>query len=116
MKYFWTNCVRNELDWGSRCHTNMEFSTPSWSWTNLVNGKSGKKTKIKLAHALERVCGSLPNSCLVTVTRHEEVRVQVTFDDRGTQLVLEPSLCTSRVDTKELSRNQSYGALRRMIY
>ena len=26
MKYFWTNYVRNELDWGSRNHSNMEFS------------------------------------------------------------------------------------------
>ena len=25
LKYVWTNHVRNELDWSSRCHTNMEF-------------------------------------------------------------------------------------------
>ena len=26
LKYFWTNFVRNELDWGSRDHTQKEFS------------------------------------------------------------------------------------------
>ena len=26
LTYFWTNFVRNELDWGSRDHAYMEFS------------------------------------------------------------------------------------------
>ena len=33
---------------------------PSWSWTELEDGKKGKKRKIKLAHVLELACGSRP--------------------------------------------------------
>ena len=35
--------------------------TQSQSWTNLEDGKRGKKTKIKVVFALELACGSLPN-------------------------------------------------------
>ena len=37
--YFWTNYVRNELDWGSRYHTNIEFSCTVAVMEKLVDGE-----------------------------------------------------------------------------
>ena len=41
--YFWTNYVRNELDWCSRYHTNIEFSCAVAVMEKLVDGEKRKE-------------------------------------------------------------------------
>ena len=64
-KYFRTNFIRNELDWEVvRPHSKRNSPTPLQSWTQVEDGKKGKKTKIKLVLGLEPACGSINTAAL----------------------------------------------------
>ena len=75
-------CSRLEL---SSLHTNMELSYTVAVMDKTCGWEIGKKTKIKLAHVVERVHGSKPKQPSRHGHRTWRFHVQITFDCRGNQ-------------------------------
>ena len=73
--------------------------TQSQSCTNLEDGKTRKKTKIKMVLALELACGSIPKSYYPAARGFEEFHVHITFDYRCNQQDLGLSLRHSQMVT-----------------
>ena len=61
LKYFWTNCVRNELNWGSPFHRNMEFSYAVPVMDKTGGWEEGKED--------ESQTGARSGACIWTCTK-----------------------------------------------
>ena len=92
-KYFWTNCVRNDLDWRSLFRN---YPTPSRSWTDW---------------RVVVYVDIYQNSNFATAKGHQKLHVQITFYYRGNQQDLGFYPWCSCMDSQELcetSRTQNF--------
>ena len=109
LKCFWTSCVSNEFDWGSRYHINMEFSCAvavmdkfgGWKKRKEDENQSGARFGVCMWIFTKSVLSPRPEV-------FEELHVHITFDYRGNQQDLGLSPRNSRMVTTIFQEWQNY--------